>query len=56
MIHWHGKDPVALYWNGKVIAWIYRDSNEVWTSALSCYGKGYWVDTLPWTDTDAWVD
>ena len=22
----------------------------------SCFGNGYWIDELPWIDTDAWRD
>ena len=29
---------------------------EVWTLFLSCFGRGYWIDSLPWVDTDVWMD
>ena len=40
---------------------VYRGSQKVWPSdslaeLLSCFGLGYWVDDMPWTDDEAWKD
>lgn len=38
---------------------IYRNGQIVWSKnggevAKSCFGNGYWVNTLPWINSDAW--
>jgi len=54
MIVWNGDWPSAIHWQGKDIIAVHADSKEVWALFLSCFGRGYWVDELPWVDTDAW--
>ena len=56
MIVWNSKEPGAIHWNGKDMISVHADSKEVWTLFLSCFGRGYWIDELPWVDTDVWVD
>lgn len=38
---------------------VYRDGYLVfsltnWDVDTSCFGNGYWVNTLPWINSDAW--
>lgn len=33
---------------------VYHLSLLVWQNALSCFGRGYWDDTAPWSDTEGW--
>lgn len=54
MIEYNGKEPFEIHYLGKEIAYIYMMSKEVWTSILSCFGKGYWINDKPWVDEDAW--
>lgn len=43
---------------------VYRNGYLVWQKGgggggdivASCFGNGYWIDELPWIDTDAWKD
>ena len=43
---------------------VYRHGHLIWirggggdeSQNKSCFGNGYWVDTLPWIDTDGWKD
>ena len=55
MIVWHNTEPFRIYWNGDMIE-VNAETYEVWTAFLSCFGRGYWIDELPWVDTDVWVD
>lgn len=55
MIVWDGKEPSAIHWGGSIIA-VHAASKEVWMMFLSCFGRGYWIDELPWVDDDVWVD
>lgn len=55
MIVWNGKKyPTAIHWLGKNIIAVYAASMEIWVLFLSCFGRGYWINELPWVDTDAW--
>lgn len=56
MIGWFNKQPNEIKWKGKSVIAIYMANKEVWTSFLSCFGKGYWIDQLTWSDDDVWVD
>ena len=56
MIYYNGKEPSEIHYLGKDIVNIYMALKEVWSSLLSCFGKGYWINELPWVDTDVWVD
>lgn len=45
------------------LAKVYRKGYLVWQKGgggvdviASCFGNGYWIDELPWIDTDAWRD
>lgn len=40
MVYYHG----ALVWN---------KDNEI-IQGNSCFGSGYWVNSLPWINSDAW--
>lgn len=39
---------------------VYRKGYLVWSKesgpveAQSCFGRGYWVNTLPWLNNDGW--
>ena len=54
MISWRGKEAAEFYWQNKAITAIYAFGKEVWTLFLSCFGRGYWIDELPWTNNDIW--
>lgn len=40
---------VIIYRNGRIV-WR-KDGGE---EANSCFGNGYWVNSLPWINSDAW--
>lgn len=54
MISWNGKTPNAIHWLGKVIIAVYYGTREAWVLFLSCFGRGYWINELPWNNTDGW--
>lgn len=54
-VHWNGKDPVSIKWQGKEIVEIHAESRGM-IMYLSCFGRGYWINELPWSDIDAWTD
>lgn len=47
-IHRHGRDimEVRRFIDG---AW-----RSVWQYIRSCFGKGFWTNLMPWSNTDAW--
>lgn len=38
------------------IVFIYHLSSLVYQYLRSCFGRGYWDDTAPWSDTEGWKD
>lgn len=54
MIVWQGENPSAIYWQGKKIIAVYAGSYLVWLLFLSCFGRGYWINELPWSNEDGW--
>ena len=45
---------------GYPLKMVYRKGYLVWSKesgpveAQSCFGRGYWVNTLPWLNNDGW--
>lgn len=56
MIVWQRETPNRIRWKGKEIISVRAASKEVWTLFLSCFGRGYWINELPWVDTDVWMN
>lgn len=53
------KDIESIYWKGKEIIAKYAADNRgnfhlVWEKATSCFGRGYWSDSLPWKNDVGW--
>ena len=56
MIVWDAgdKQPSQIRWNNKTIVRVCTNSLDVWLNIISCFGRGYWVDDLVWSDTEVW--
>lgn len=33
---------------------VRKGARLVWAAVRSCYGKGYWINSAPWSNTDSW--
>lgn len=59
-----GYELVDIIRQGYPLLKVFRSGYLVWDKtkediddeSMSCFGNGYWVDTLPWLDSDAWRD
>ncbi len=45
--------------SGYPLKMVYRKGYLVWSKdsgegAKSCFGNGYWVNSLPWLNSDGW--
>ena len=40
--------------NNRFVSTIYKAGRIVWQYIRSCFGKGYWINEKPWSNTDAW--
>lgn len=40
--------------HGREIQSVYKGLRLIWTKIRSCFGSGYWVNTLPWRNEDVW--
>ena len=38
----------------KTIASVYQGSKLIWQYIRSCFGRGYWLNDKPWSNTDGW--
>lgn len=47
----------TIYVNGtKVVQAVYQGLRLIWQYIKSCFGRGYWIDDKPWSNTDAWAN
>ena len=52
---YRGENPIeSIYRGEKVITAAYRGLVLVWELIKSCFGRGYWVGSAPYSATDAW--
>ncbi len=58
-----GYELVDIIRQGYPLLKVFRSGYLVWDKTnddekepSSCFGNGYWIDTLPWLDSDAWKD
>ena len=45
---------VTIIKKNKYIASVYHGTRLVWQYIRSCFGRGYWINEKPWSDTDGW--
>ena len=38
----------------KNIAAVYQGARLIWQYIRSCFGRGYWINEKPWSNTDSW--
>lgn len=48
------KEITAVNFGTRAITAVYQGSKLVWEAIRSCFGKGYWVNSLPWDNVDSW--
>lgn len=56
MISVNHKDISAIGIAQKAINIVCIASRIVWQSVRSCFGKGYWINDKPWSNTDGWMN
>lgn len=44
----------ARYVGERAVAAVYYGTALVWEAISGCFGSGYWINSRPWSDTDAW--
>ena len=54
MIVKDGKEVVDIHHGGKAGTSLYKGRRLVWEAVKSCFGRGMWIDTKPWTNSDGW--
>lgn len=54
MITRNAKDLVARYMGRRAVTAVYYGKKLVWQNVRSCFGNGYWQDTKPWKNDEAW--
>jgi hypothetical protein len=55
-----GKEISEINRYGKQIIEVHKHiDNEwrvVWMYIQSCFGRGYWINDKPWSNTDGWIN
>ena len=54
IIRKNDKEVVAVSKGRRIISYIYRGIMLIWSAIRSCFGNGYWVNTMSWSNEDAW--
>ncbi len=50
----NNKEIVELHKGNQLLAYVYKGGVLVWRSTRSCFGNGYWVNEMQWSNEDAW--
>lgn len=50
----NGKEIGSVFRISKSIAVVYHVGKVVWQAIRSCFGRGYWVNDVPWSNDEAW--
>lgn len=45
---------VTIIKTNRYVAAVYQGSRLVWQYIRSCFGRGYWINEKPWSETDGW--
>ena len=53
-IFYKKKEITSINHGSRVIAAIYSGTRLVWEAIRSCFGKGFWVNSLFWDNRDGW--
>lgn len=54
MITNNGKEFIGITALGHVVVYVRKGTRLLWEAIRSCFGKGYWINDKPWSDTDGW--
>lgn len=54
MIIYGKKEIIDLYHGTLQITEVYHGKLLIYNTLKSCFGHGYWVNTLPWLNDDGW--
>jgi hypothetical protein len=55
MALWYRDKEYAIVWFGqKAVSTIWMNGYKIYEYIKSCFGKGYWINTKEWKNTDAW--
>lgn len=50
------KSVNTMYQGRTVIQAVYYGLKLVWQYIKSCFGRGYWLNDKPWSNTDGWAN
>ena len=50
----NNQEVVGISKGDLTISYVYKGVMLVWSAIRSCFGNGYWVNTMPWSNEDAW--
>lgn len=53
-VFYKDKEITSVNYGTRPIAIIYRGARMVWQAIRSCFGKGFWINSYPWDNKDAW--
>jgi hypothetical protein len=54
MIIRNGKEITELRRGNTTIVEVYRGKYLIYQVIRSCFGNGYWINSKPWLNGDAW--
>ena len=54
MIYYNQNQIENIHRDNKIISAVYRGARLVWELIKSCFGKGYWINSAPYVNSDGW--
>lgn len=56
MINIGNKNVQAIYVGNISVSKVYLGDVLIWDKSSSCFSSGYWIEHLPWLESDTWVE
>ena len=53
-IYKEGKEIVAVSKGSRGIDYIFKGAQLLWRAIRSCFGNGYWVNKMQWSNEEGW--
>ena len=54
MIFKDSREVTGIFNDSKSANFFFNGVRLVWQDIRSCYGRGYWINKMPWINSDKW--
>lgn len=50
----NNKEIVGVNKGSQLLSYVYKGAILIWRFIKSCFGNGYWVNEMQWSNEDVW--